>query len=289
MSAKKNGLAITRQRLKHYFERSVVYTLVIGGAIITALPFLWMILGSFKSHSDFAHIPMVWLPTQWLFSNYGGVFNLMPFGRMYLNSVFIAVCATSGILITSSMAAYSFARIKFWGRDVIFLLYLGTIMIPGWVTLIPMFVVIKNLGWLNTYQGLIVPSLTSPMSTFLLRQFYRSIPKDYEDAAHIDGASRLRVFSQIMIPLAKPALLTVGLMAFMANWNSLLWPLIIMTKPEMQTIPLGLSRLALTQGWVRVEWAPLMAANLMAIIPIAIIYAFLQNYFIRGITLSGIK
>jgi len=266
-----------------------VYVLVIGGAIITALPFLWMILGSFKSHSDFAHIPMVWLPTQWLFSNYGEVFNLMPFGRMYLNSVFIAVCATSGILITSSMAAYSFARIKFWGRDVIFLLYLGTIMIPGWVTLIPMFVVIKNLGWLNTYQGLIVPSLTSPMSTFLLRQFYLSIPKDFEDAAHIDGASRLRVFSQIMIPLAKPALLTVGLMTFMANWNSLLWPLIIMTKPEMQTIPLGLSRLALTQGWVRVEWGPLMAANLMAILPIAIIYAFLQNYFIRGIALSGIK
>jgi len=289
MSAKQNALPITRERLNHYFGRSVVYTLVIGGAIITALPFLWMILGSFKSHSDFAHIPMVWLPTQWLFSNYSEVSNLMPFGRMYLNSVFIAVCVTSGILITSSMAAYSFARIKFWGRTVVFLLYLGTIMIPGWVTLIPMFVVIKNLGWLNTYQGLIVPSLTSPMATFLLRQFYLSIPKDYEDAARIDGASRLRVFTQIMVPLAKPALLTVGLMAFMANWNSLLWPLIIMSKPEMQTIPLGLSRLALTQGWVRVEWGPLMAANLMAILPIAIIYAFLQNYFIRGIALSGIK
>lgn len=289
MSANRTVIPLTRDRLNHYLGRFIVYALIIAGALITALPFLWMILGSFKSHSDFAHIPMIWLPTQWLSSNYSEVFNLMPFGRMYFNSVFIAVCVTSGILLTSSMAAYSFARIQFWGREVIFLLYLGTIMIPGWVTLIPMFIIIKNLGWLNTYQGLIVPSLTSPMGTFLLRQFFLSIPKDFEDAAFMDGATRLQIFRQVILPLAKPALLTVGLMSFMANWNSLLWPLIIMSKPEMQTIPLGLARLALTAGWVRVEWGPLMAANLLAILPIAVIYAFLQNYFIRGIALSGLK
>lgn len=265
------------------------YALVIGGAVITALPFLWMILGSFKSHADFGHIPMLWLPSQWLLSNYGQIFDLMPFARMYLNSCLVAASVTIGVLFTSSMAAYAFARIKFWGRDIAFFLFLGTIMIPAWVTIIPMFIIIKNLKWLNTYQGLIIPHLASPMGTFLLRQFFLSIPKDFEDAAFIDGANRFQIYTQVILPLAKPAMLTVGLMTFMASWNSLLWPLIILSKPEMQTIPLGLARLALTQGWVRIEWGPLMAANLLAILPIAVIYAFLQNYFIRGIALSGLK
>jgi multiple sugar transport system permease protein len=287
MSAK--PVSLSRARVSNLIKNVILYGLVIFGAVITALPFLWMILGSFKSHADFGHIPMAWFPSKWLVSNYQDVFSLMPFARMYLNSILVAVCVTTGVLITSSMAAYSFARIKFWGRNVVFFLYLGTIMIPGWVTIIPLFIIIKNLKWLNTYQGLIIPALTSAMGTFLLRQFFLSIPNDFEDAAYIDGAGRFQQFFRVILPMAVPALLTVGLMTFMGSWNSLLWPLIIMSKPEMQTIPLGLARLALTAGWVRVEWGPLMAANLLAILPIAVIYAFLQNYFIRGIALSGLK
>ena len=289
MNARTHPNRLSGIRLFHYYNRFLVYALVIGGALITAVPFLWMILGSFKSHADFGQIPMLWLPSKWLTSNYTEVFKLMPFTRMYLNSIIVAFSVTLGVLITSALAAYSFARIPFRGREVVFLLYLGTITIPAWVTLIPMFIIIKNLGWLNTYQGLIVPGLTNAMSTFLLRQFFLSIPKDLEDAAFIDGAGRLAIFGRIILPLAKPALLTVGLMSFMGNWNSMLWPLIIMSKPEMQTIPLGLARLALSTGWVRIEWGPLMAANLLAILPIAIIYAFLQDYFIRGISTSGLK
>jgi multiple sugar transport system permease protein len=269
--------------------RSLVYLLVIAGAVTTTLPFVWMFLGAFKSQADFGRIPMIWFPTQWRFDNFLVAFQLMPFARMYFNSIFVAVCVTIGVLITSSMAAYAFARIQFWGRDIIFLLYLGTIMIPGWVTLIPMFIIIKNLNWLNTYQGLIIPGLTSAISTFLLRQFFRGIPKDFEDAAYIDGANYFQIYTQVILPLATPALLTVGLLTFMGSWNDLLWPLIVMSKPEMQTIPLGLSRLALTNQWIRVEWGPLMAANMLAILPIFIIYAFLQNHFIRGIALSGLK
>jgi multiple sugar transport system permease protein len=289
MNAKLSSSSNTRAKFTNGFSKIIIYGLVICGAIITGLPFIWMILGSFKSHADFGHIPMLWFPTQWLTSNYSAIFQLMPFLRMYFNSTLVAVLTTIGVLITSAMAAYSFARIKFWGRDVVFLIYLGTIMVPGWVTIIPMFIIIKDFHWLNTYQGLIVPSLTSAMGTFLIRQFFLSIPKDFEDAAFIDGANRLQIFTQVILPMGKPALLTVGLITFMGNWNTLLWPLIIMTKPEMQTLPLGLARLALTAGWVRVEWGPLMGASLLTILPIAVIYAFLQSYFIRGITLSGLK
>lgn len=265
------------------------YGLVIIGAIITALPFLWMFLSSFKSNSDIAAIPTRWLPEMWIVQNYSVIWDMMPFARFYLNSIIVGMSQTLGVLLISSLAAYGFARIKFWGRDVVFFLYLSTIMIPGWVTLIPAFTIIRNLGWLNTYQGLIIPGMSSAMATFLLRQFFRAVPQDLEDAAFVDGASRLRIYAQIILPLAKPALLTVGLMTFMGSWNSLTWPLIISQSEDMQTLPLGLARLALMNGWVRIEWGPLMAATLLSILPIVIIYIFLQQYFIRGIALSGLK
>lgn len=267
----------------------VRYGLVIMGAIITALPFLWMFFSSFKSNSDIAAIPTRWLPEMWIIQNYSVIWEMMPFARFYLNSIIVAVSQTLGVLLISSLAAYGFARIRFWGRDVVFFLYLSTIMIPGWVTLIPAFTIIRNLGWLNTYQGLIIPGMSSAMATFLLRQFFRAVPQDLEDAAFVDGASRLRIYAQIILPLAKPALLTVGLMTFMGSWNSLTWPLIISQSEDMQTLPLGLARLALMNGWVRIEWGPLMAATLLSILPIIIIYIFLQQYFIRGIALSGLK
>jgi multiple sugar transport system permease protein len=265
------------------------YGLVILGAIVTALPFVWMFLSSFKANSDIASIPMRWLPSTWMFQNYSTIWQMMPFARFYLNSVIVAVSQTVGVLLISSLAAYGFARIRFFGRDVVFFLYLSTIMIPGWVTLIPAFTIIRSLGWLNTYQGLIIPGMSSAMATFLLRQFFRAIPQDLEDAARVDGANRLRIYAQIILPLAKPALLTVALMTFMGSWNSLTWPLVISQTEDMQTLPLGLARLALMNGWVRVEWGPLMAATLLSILPIILIYIFLQQYFIRGIALSGLK
>jgi multiple sugar transport system permease protein len=267
----------------------IAYVFIIAGALFTAMPFVWMFLSSFKGAVDIAAIPLRWLPTIWHPENYSAVWEMMPFGRFYLNSTIIAVIQTLGVLLTASLGAYGFARINFYGRNAAFLAYLATIMIPGWVTLIPVFKIIRELGWLDTYQGMIVPGLTSAMATFLLRQFFMTIPTELEEAAFIDGANRLRIYWQIVMPLARPALLTVGLITFMGSWNSLLWPLIIAQSEEMQTLPLGLSRLALSGGWVRVEWGPLMAATLLSILPIMVIYVFLQNYFITGIAMSGLK
>ena len=271
------------------FKKLFLYLLVISGAVLTAFPFLWMFLTAFKGPSDVISIPLRWFPTVWQFDNFGVIWNRIPFARVYLNSIIVAVSQTLGVLLTSSLAAYSFARIKFWGRDVIFLIYLGTIMIPEWVLIIPNFLIIKHFHWLNTYQGLIVPGLCSTMSTFLLRQFFLTVPKDYDEAAYMEGANHFQIYSQIILPLAKPALLTVGLITFMGSWNTFLWPLIIISKDEMQTLPLALSRFVLSFGWQRVEWGALMAATLLSILPIIIIYAMLQNYFIKGITLAGLK
>lgn len=270
-------------------EKIFFYLIVISGAVLTAMPFLWMFLTAFKGPSDVISIPLRWFPTIWRFDNFGIIWNLIPFSRVYLNSVIVAVSQTLGVLATSAMAAFAFARIKFWGRDVIFLIYLGTIMIPEWVLIIPIFLIVKQLHWLNTYQGLIVPGLCSAMSTFLLRQFFLTVPKDYDEAAYMDGANHLIIFSQVIMPLAKPALLTVGLLTFMGSWNSFLWPLIISSKVEMQTLPIALSRFVFFFGWTRVEWGALMGATLLSILPIIIIYAMLQDYFIRGIALSGLK
>jgi multiple sugar transport system permease protein len=281
--------SLSFQKFQLYLKNILIYSFIIAGATVTALPFLWMFFSSFKGTVDIVSIPMRFFPSEWKFSNYPYIWEIMPFSRFYLNSIIISCSITLGVLITSSLAAFSFARINFWGKNVVFLLYLGTIMIPQWVTIIPVFLIIKELGWLNSYQGLIIPGLTNAMGTFLLRQFFISIPKDLEDAAFIDGANRFQIYSLIFMPLAKPALLTVGLMVFMASWNSLLMPLIIMSKTEMQTLPLGLARLALSGGWVRIEWGPVMAATLLSILPIVILFAFLQNYFIRGIVLSGLK
>jgi multiple sugar transport system permease protein len=280
---------LQRSPIWHYVWTLFTYILIFAGAVMTAMPFIWMLLSSFKGNADIGAIPLRWFPTEWRPENYAMIWEVMPFSRFYLNSTVVALANTAGVLLTASMAAYSFARIKFFGRDVVFLLYLGTIMLPPWVTLIPVFIIIKNLGWLNTYQGLIVPGLTSAMGTFLLRQFFLSVPRDLEDAAFMDGASRLQIYGRIMLPLAKPAMLTVGLITFMGNWNNLLWPLIISQSEEMQTLPLGLARLALSGGWVRIEWGALMAATLLSVLPILVIYAFLQNYFIQGIALTGMK
>jgi multiple sugar transport system permease protein len=283
------SVPMSANRALHILERFFVYVLVLAGAVLTALPFVWMFLTAFKGPADIASIPLRWLPAEWRFENFGVIWKLVPFGRIYLNSIIVATCTTLGVLLTSSMAAYAFARIKFWGRDVIFVLYLGTIMIPEWVLIIPLFLIIKDLGWLNSYQGLIVPGLCSAMATFLLRQFFRTVPKDYEEAAFMDGANRFQILGQVILPLAKPALLTVGLLNFMGSWNTFLWPLLITDEVEMQTLPLALSRLALSPAWTRVDWGAMMGATLLTILPIVIIYAMLQDYFIRGIALSGLK
>jgi multiple sugar transport system permease protein len=277
-SRHRNIIRITKSIVLHVF--------IYGLAMIIMAPFLWMVLTSFKDISEIIVIPPTWIPEKFKFENYSNAFAAAPFGRYYFNSVFVAVMVTGGQLITCSLAAFAFARIRFRGREILFYLFLGTMMIPFQVTMIPTFMILHWLGWIDTYQALIAPGLASAFGTFLMRQFFMTIPKDLEDAAYIDGCSRFGVLWRIFIPLAKPALAVLAIFTFMAVFNDFLWALIVIHSEELRTVQLGL---AVFQDRHTTEWDKLMAGSVMATLPILIVFFLAQNYFIKGITLSGMK
>jgi multiple sugar transport system permease protein len=217
-------------------------------------------------------------------NNYVETFQAVPFGRYYFNSLLVATTVTVFQILISSLAAYAFARLRFRGRDTIFLLYLATLMIPFPVTLIPNFLIVKNLGWYDTYLALIVPSLFSVFSTFLLRQYYRGIPLDLDEAARMDGASSFRIWWQVVVPLSGPVLATLAIFTFQGSWNDFLWPLVVTTSESVRTIPLGLSMFV---GQYSTAWNLLMAGAVIALLPVLIVYMIGQNWFVKGITLSG--
>lgn len=264
----------------------VFHLLIYAAALATVAPFIWMVLTSFKNLGEILVYPPKWLPEKFQLENYLNAFRAAPFARYYFNSVFVAVAVTLGQLITCSMAAFAFARLKFWGRDVLFLIFLGTMMIPGQVTMIPSFMVLHWLGWIDSYKALIVPGLASAFGTFLLRQFFLTIPRELEDAAYIDGCSRAGVLWRIILPLSKPALATLAIFTFMGVFNDFLWALIVVNSEEMRTVQLGL---AIFRDRYATEWDKLMAGSVTATMPILLIFFFAQKYFIKGITLSGLK
>jgi multiple sugar transport system permease protein len=216
--------------------------------------------------------------------NYFETFRVVPFGRYYLNSAIVATSSTLLQLTISSMAAFAFARLRFRGREAIFIVYLATLMIPFLVTMIPNFLIIRQLGWYNTYFALIIPSVFSVFSTFLLRQYYRGIPLDFDEAARMDGATSFRIWRQIILPLSGPVLAALAIFTFQASWNDFLWPLVVTASEEMRTIPIGLASF---QGQYSTAWNLLMAGSVIALLPVLIIYVIGQNWFVRGITLSG--
>lgn len=268
----------------------IIWLVIFSGAIIVALPFFWMVLTSFKTRIEAVRIPPTWFPSKFYWDNYLAAWTWVPFSRFYINSIIVAVAQTTGVLLTSSLAAYAFARIKFFARDIVFLLYLATMMIPFIVVIIPQYLIMNWLRWVDSYYALIIPGLCGAYGTFLLRQFLMTIPSEMEDAAVIDGCNRLQIYWKIMLPLIQPALITLGIFTFMFSWNSLLWPLIVTHSEEMATLPLGLSMFSLTAGWEqRIHLGILMAATTSAVIPILIIFIIGQDYFVRGIALTGLK
>lgn len=269
------------------FSRSaVVHVILYALAIVTVAPFLWMVLTSFKTMSEIFAYPPTWWPENFTFENYEKAFSAAPFGRFYGNSLFVAIAATLGQLVTCSLAAYAFARMQFKGRDVLFYLFLGTMMVPAHVTMIPSFMILHGLGWIDTYLALIVPVLASAFGTFLLRQFFMTIPKELEEAAFIDGCTRWGVLWRIILPLSKPALATLAIFTFMTVFNDFIWPLIVLNSEDMYTVQLGL---AIFRDRYSIEWGNLMAGSVVATLPILLVFFFAQKYFIQGITLSGLK
>lgn len=278
--------AHSAHRLRRAAGSAATHGLLYALALLTVAPFLWMVLTSFKGLQEIFAYPPTWWPERFSFDNYTDAFAAAPFGRFYLNSLFVAVTVTLGQLVTCSMAAYAFARMQFRGRDVLFYLFLGTMMVPAHVTMIPSFMILHWLGLVDTYGALILPGLASAFGTFLLRQFFLTLPKELEEAAFIDGCGRLRVLWQIILPLARPALATLAVFTFMGVFNDFLWALIVVNSQELYTVQLGL---AIFRDRYSTEWGPLMAGSVVATLPVLILFFVAQKHFIEGIALSGLK
>jgi multiple sugar transport system permease protein len=262
-----------------------LHALLIAGSVVMLLPFAWMLSTSLKLPPDIFTYPPVWIPNPIAWQNYVKTVTVMPFGRFYLNSLIVTTGVTLLQLLTSSLAAFAFARMRFPGRNALFLLYLATLMIPFQVTMIPNFIVVRTLGWYDTYQALILPPAFSAFSTFLLRQYFLGIPRDLDEAARIDGATSLRIWWQVIMPLAGPAIAALATFVSLNSWNDFLWPLIITNSPAMRTLPVGLSTF---QGQYKTDWNLLMAGSVIAMLPVLLVYIIGQRWFIRGITLSGL-
>ena len=260
--------------------------LMVLGAVATLLPFIWMISTSLKTSGATFVMPPQFIPDEPTLDNYAAAFTTMPMGRFLLNSLFVAFASTTLMVLTCAMAGYAFARIPFRGRTVLFYAYLATLMVPQQVTLTPLFVLMTQLGWTNSYQALILPGSFGAFGTFLMRQFFLKLPREVEEAAFIDGAGYITIFFRIAIHLARPALATLFIFAFMQSWNSFLWPLIITSDTQMMTLPLGLSAL---QGRYATDWNVLMAGTVISTLPVLAVYIFAQKYIIQGLSHTGLK
>ena len=264
----------------------LAYAALALGAAAMIIPFLWMLSTSLKNDMQAYQFPPIWIPRPAAWENYPNAWNALPFNRFFLNSAFVSLVLTGGQLLTCSLGAFAFARLRFPGREQLFVLYLATLMIPFQVVMIPLFVLVSRLRWIDSFWGLTVPLAFSPYGTFLLRQFFKSIPRELEDASKIDGCSYWRIYWNVMLPLSKPALATLGIFVFMWSWNNFLWPLLIINSLEMKTLPLGL---AYFLGQYTVYWNLLMVGATIALAPVLIVFFFAQRYFIEGITLTGLK
>ncbi len=273
--------------LKISFKNIALYIVLTIIAFLMVIPFLWAVSTSFKERWQVFIFPPQWIPTPITTEAYRKAFLSLPLGKAYLNSIKITGSVVIGSLFTASLAAFAFAKIKFKGREAIFLFLLSTMMIPGQVTLIPMYIVFKQINWIDTHLPLIIPPiLVNVFGVFFLRQFFMTIPDDLIDAARIDGCSPLRIYFNIILPEARPALATLGIFLFMSSWNDFLTPLIYLNTMEKFTVPLIISS---AQGLYYNDWPLMMATSIISIIPILIAYAFAQKYFVEGITLTGIK
>jgi multiple sugar transport system permease protein len=258
------------------------------GALIMLIPFIWMVSTSFKTIDQVFTFPPNWIPNPFIWDNYPRAFTSVPFARWFLNSLQIAVLVTMGQLFTCSLAGFTFARMRFPGRDPLFLVYLGTMMIPAHVTIIPIFVTMNWLKLVDTPWSLILPGLTSAWGTFLFRQYFLTLPSELEDAAKIDGCGFFRIYGQISLPLAKPVLATLAVFTFMGSWNDFLGPLIFLQSKDQKTLTIGLLQFrAEFQGLA--NWPVMMAGIVISTLPILIAFVIGQKYFVRGLALTGIK
>jgi len=268
------------------WRKLIIYLMLAAGAVLMIAPLYWSFVTALKSPAD-AFDGRWWLALEKIYwQNYLDVVKLLPFGRFFLNSLFIAISITILQVLTSSLAAYAFARLRFPGRERIFLVYLATLMVPGQVTIIPLYFIIKYFGWIDQYAGVIFPAAFTALGTFLLRQFFMTIPRELEDAAAIDGASRFAIYWKIILPLSLPALATLSIFVFINAWNDFFWPFIVLSDPQKLPLPVGLTKLVTAHAS---DWTRLMAGAMIALLPALLVYVIFQKFINKGIVLTGFK
>lgn len=262
------------------------YALLFAGGALMVIPFLWMLTTSLKQPGAALSVPPEIIPSQPTLDSYRRVLETVPLARMFANSILVTAISVASQLITSLLAAYAFARMQWRGRNAVFLLYLATLMVPSQVTITPLFIMMQRLGWVDTYQGLLAPGLVSAFGTFLLRQAMLGVPREYEEAAFLDGGNHWTVFRHVVAPMIGPAIATLAVFAMMASWNSFLWPLFITRDERLMTLPVGL---ALLHGRFTTDWSMVMAGAVISVTPIILAYLAAQRAFVRGVALSGLK
>ena len=266
----------------------LLYTVVTLGFVAVITPFVWMILGSFKGQGELLRVPPTWWPESPTLENYRTLFGKQSFLRYFFNSAFVAVVITVANVTFSSMVGYALAKLTFRGKKLVFALVMGTLMIPGMVTFVPLFVLVANLGMVDSYPGLILPFLVTPFGVFLMRQFIMQLPDDLLDAGRIDGAGELRIFRQIILPLCGPALATLGILTFLGSWNNFLWPLVVAQTQNYYTLPVALALFSNNQQFIP-NYGVLMAGATVVVVPVLVVFLIFQRRFIEGIATTGIK
>lgn len=275
-----------RVNFSYNFKKILKYVFLVLGAIVTIFPFVWMVSTSLKTGQQVYELPPSLFVSEAQIDNYFEVIRRIPFGKYFLNSVLVSLIVTFATVITSILAAFAFSRIKFWGRDIIFSIFLGTMMVPGEVLVIPNYVTLARLGWINTRMALVAPWIVSVFAIFLMRQYFLGIPESYYYSARIDGCSDFKYIWKVMVPISRPAIITIVLLKLIYSWNEFLWPLIVTNTPDMRTLPVGLAVFSTEAGTL---YHLLMAASTMIILPILIVYILLKKYIIGGVVRSGVK
>lgn len=268
------------------WQKTSFFLFICVSLVFTLFPFVWMVSTSFKSSGEIFTQTPTFIPTQPTLENYRNLLNAANLGRSCVNSFIFALGITILSLVCNAMAAYGFAKLSFPGREKLFALLLLTMMVPGQVTMMPVFLILKTLGLLNTFTGLIVPGIASVFGIFMLRQFMSEIPEEILEAARIDGCSEFRIFFSIMLPLCRPILATLAIFSFIGAWNEFFWPLIIMLREEMQTLPVALANL---NGQFNTDWGLLMAGSVLVVVPVILVFLLAQKHYIKGIAAGGVK
>lgn len=270
-----------------WWAKALSYAGLVFVFLLIGVPVYWMIIGAFKTTVEVYRIPPTWIPRDPTLANFGQAWRSAPFGRYYINTIITTLFGSGFEIFFAATSAYAFAFLRFPKKDWVFLALLAALMVPAQVTILPNYLTVAALGWINTYQGIVVPGASVAYGTFLLRQYYRTLPTEVMDAAKVDGASHARTLASVVVPLAKPAIISFGLLSVVAKWNDFLWPLLVTNTKEMRVLPIGIYWLMVEEGTV--EWGVVMAGTLFVVLPVVIVFLYAQQYIVEGIAAGAVK